>query len=71
MGLENDSRCHACPTGLAERISVYNALETCRALTWQNDQSMPPTSTNIMQCNFPPYQHQASPSGLALCRRIP
>jgi len=31
--LRNDSRCHhACPTGLAERISVYNALETCRAL---------------------------------------
>ncbi len=71
VGLENDSRCHAFPTGLAmaERIYVYiNALATCSAITWQNDQSMPPTSTNIMKCNFLPYQHQASPYRLALCR---
>lgn len=38
--LRNDSRCHAFPRGLAERIfSVYNECPgDMQGITWQNDQ---------------------------------
>jgi hypothetical protein len=36
-----------------------------QGIAWQNDQSKPPTSTNIMKCNFPPYQHHQA-KGIAM-----